>query len=238
MFSVIFEVLPATGKKDEYLAIAKHLKPMLEATEGFVDNERFESLRRPGWVLSHSTWRDEKSVVRWRTVGEHHAAQDKGRSDIFDDYHLRIGDGMSDTAPTKEAPVLERRFDETEVGTAKIMTLTELTPVKGVALEKKIDAMLRELGLDVKNKAVADYDVWTSIYNPGKLAVLVPWWDGQAAAEWTPAKIAGIEKLRHRRVRVVRDYGRFDRREAPQYYPDVCGRQTLHAAPKRLDAAE
>ena len=238
MFSVIFEVLPATGKKDEYLAIAKHLKPMLEATEGFVDNERFESLRRPGWVLSHSTWRDEKSVVRWRTVGEHHAAQDKGRSDIFDDYHLRIGDGMSDTAPTKEAPVLERRFDETEVGTAKIMTLTELTPVKGVALEKKIDAMLRELGLDVKNKAVADYDVWTSIYNPGKLAVLVSWRDGQAAAEWTPAKIAGIEKLRHRRVRVVRDYGRFDRREAPQYYPDVCGRQTLHAAPTRLDAAE
>ena len=85
MFSVIFEVLPGEGKKDQYLAIAKHLKPMLEATDGFVDNERFESLRRPGWVLSHSTWRDEKSVVRWRTVGEHRAAQDKGRSDIFDD---------------------------------------------------------------------------------------------------------------------------------------------------------
>jgi hypothetical protein len=26
---------------------------------------------------------------------------------------------------------------------------------------------------------------------------------------------------RLRRVRVVRDYGMFDRREAPQYYPDV-----------------
>jgi hypothetical protein len=29
----------------------------------------------------------------------------------------------------------------------------------------------------------------------------------------------------------VRDYGRFDRREAPQYYRDVQGRETLHAAP-------
>jgi hypothetical protein len=28
-------------------------------------------------------------------------------------------------------------------------------------------------------------------------------------------------KLRHRKVRVVRDYGMFDRREAPQYYPEV-----------------
>jgi len=64
MFSVIFEVLPADGKKDEYLDLAKHLKPIIETIDGFVDNERFESQRRPGWVLSHSTWRDEKSVVR------------------------------------------------------------------------------------------------------------------------------------------------------------------------------
>jgi len=72
MFSVIFEVLPVEGRKDEYLDLAKHLKPILETIDGFVDNERFESKRRPGWVLSHSTWRDEKSVVRWRTQGEHH----------------------------------------------------------------------------------------------------------------------------------------------------------------------
>jgi hypothetical protein len=29
------------------------------------------------------------------------------------------------------------------------------------------------------------------------------------------------EDGRIRRVRVVRDYGMFDRREAPQYYPEV-----------------
>lgn len=44
-----------------------------------------------------------------------------------------------------------------------------------------------------------------------------------------PKKIHGVERLRHRKVRVVRDYGRFDRREAPQFYPDVKGRETLHA---------
>jgi hypothetical protein len=29
----------------------------------------------------------------------------------------------------------------------------------------------------------------------------------------------------------VRDYGRFDRREAPQFYPDVKGGETKHPAP-------
>src|SRR3954468_18864368 len=116
MFSVIFEVLPNDGKKDAYLELAKHLKPILETIDGFVDNERFESQLRPGWVLSHSTWRDEKSVVRWRTEGEHHAGREKGRLEIFPDCHLRVGHVGADTDPPKEAPVLERRFDETEVG--------------------------------------------------------------------------------------------------------------------------
>jgi hypothetical protein len=30
-----------------------------------------------------------------------------------------------------------------------------------------------------------------------------------------------VSGIRHRQVRVIRDYGMFDRREAPQFYPDV-----------------
>jgi heme-degrading monooxygenase HmoA len=232
MFSVIFEVLPGEGKMDNYLELAKHLKPRLEAVDGFVDNERFGSLRRPGWLLSHSGWRDEKAVVRWRTEGEHHKVQGQGRVHIFDDYHLRVGDVMFDSTPSKEGPVLERRFDETEVGEAKVVTFTEVTPVKGNSLEDKVEQLAAALGLDIKGNAIAEYDAWASIYNPGKLALLVSWRNGDAAARWSPVKAEGIEKLRNRRVRVIRDYGRFDRREAPQYYADVRGRETLHPAPK------
>ena len=39
------------------------------------------------------------------------------------------------------------------------------------------------------------------------------------------------DSARLRRVRVVRDYSMFDRREAPQYYDDVKGRETKHPAP-------
>ena len=231
MFSVIFEVQPNEGKKDDYLELAKHLKPRLETIDGFVDNERFESKLRPGWVLSHSTWRDEKSVVRWRTEGEHHVVQEKGRFEIFADYHLRVGDVIADTDPPQEAPVQERRFDETEVGSAKIVTFTEIIPIKGAAFVNQPDLLPAHLGLDGNDGAVAEHDVFASIYNPGKMALLVGWKDPKTAEAWKPQKFDGVEKLRHRKVRVVRDYGRFDRREAPQFYADVKGRETKHPEP-------
>jgi heme-degrading monooxygenase HmoA len=233
MFSVIFEVKPNEGRKDDYLDLAKHLKPILEKIDGFVDNERFESKLRPGWVLSHSTWRDEKSVVRWRTEGEHHAVQEKGRFEIFQDYHLRIGDVTADTDPPREAPIREQRFDETEVGAAKVVTFTEITPREGAAFAAQVDLLPSHLGLDVNSGAIVGHDVYASIYNPGKSALLVFWKESKAADGWSPKMIEGVEKLRHRKVRIVRDYGRFDRREAPQYYADVKGGETKHAAPAR-----
>jgi heme-degrading monooxygenase HmoA len=166
MFSVIFEVLPAQGKMDEYLEQAKHLKPIIETIEGFIDNERFESKLRPGWVLSHSTWRDEKSVVRWRTQAQHHAVQEKGRFEIFQDYHLRVGEVTFDSDPPRNAPIIEWRFDETEIGAAKLVSLTEITPAKGAAFAAQTDLLPAHLGLDLKASAIVRHDVFASIYNP------------------------------------------------------------------------
>jgi heme-degrading monooxygenase HmoA len=136
MFLAIFEVRPKTERFDDYLALAKRLKPTLEKIDGFVENERFESRRRPAWILSLSTWRDEKSMVRWRTTGVHHVIQKQGRAEIFEDYHLRIGDVTADTDAPSSAPVHEERFDETEIG-AKLATVTELTPQEGASFDSQ-----------------------------------------------------------------------------------------------------
>jgi heme-degrading monooxygenase HmoA len=226
MFSVIFEVRPKPDQFDEYLDLAKRLKPTLETIDGFVDNERFESRLRPGWILSHSTWRDEKSVVRWRTVGEHHDVQQRGRQQVLGDYHLRVGDITADT----DGRVHEQRFDSTEIGAAKVATLTEITPSGGVNLAAG-NALALALGLDPADPGVVEHDVFASIYNDGKLAVLVSWSDAAAASRWTPTPPSAASPLRHRVVRIVRDYGMFDRREAPQFYPDAPGRDTIHAQP-------
>ena len=221
MFVVIFTVEPKPERWNDYLDLAKFLKPKLEAIDGFVDNERFESTRRKGRLLSLSTWRDEKAVVRWRSQGEHHGVQQKGREEIFADYQLRVGEVTADTALPAGLNIAEQRFDATEVGAAKAATVTELTPKPG-AVDTRANALATALGLDVRRDGLIDVEAFESIYNPGKLLLLGLWRDAEAAGAWAPSRPTDLAApLRHRRVRIIRDYGMFDRREAPQYYPEV-----------------
>src|SRR5215210_2955384 len=100
MFVVIFEVQPRAERWDDYLGTAGLLRPEIERIDGFVDNERFRSQQTEGRVLSLSTWRDEKALVRWRANGVHHTlGQIRGRSEIFADYRLRVAEVTADTHP-------------------------------------------------------------------------------------------------------------------------------------------
>ena len=217
MFAVIFEVRPKAERWDDYLALAKQLRPELEQIEGFIDNERYRSVRDKSRLLSLSTWADEKAVIRWRTQAMHHEVQEKGRFDVFEDYHLRVGEIYADTHVPQGQRLQEQRFDATAVGAAKAVTLSEIDPPADAAVIASL------LGLPtVGERGVVDMDVFASIYTEGKLIALVSWRDAEAAAAWqSPPGIAGAGRARHRRVRVIRDYGLADRREAPQYYPDV-----------------
>ena len=55
------------------------------------------------------------------------------------------------------------------------------------------------------------------------LALLTVGWELAAITAASDAGVAFLEIALLRRIRVVGDYGMFDRREAPQYYPDVRG---------------
>lgn len=96
MIAVIFEVYPAAGRQDDYLDIAAALKPQLEAVDGFISVERFQSLTDPGKLLSLSFWRDEEAVAEWRRTAEHRRAQADGRAGVFRDYRLRIAGVIRD----------------------------------------------------------------------------------------------------------------------------------------------
>jgi heme-degrading monooxygenase HmoA len=217
MFVVIFEVTPKPERWDDYLTLAKQLRPKLEAIDGFIDNERFDSQRTKGRLLSLSTWRDEKSVVRWRTHGEHHEVQSKGRFQVFEDYHLRVGEVASDSAPPGGLKAESARSDETEIGAAKFCTITEVPPPRDTATAASATLHQPQANLP----GLLDREVFESITSPGKLLILASWRDGSAAANWHPERSADGAEVRHRQVRVIRDYGMFDRREAPQFYPDV-----------------
>jgi hypothetical protein len=76
------------------------------------------------------------------------------------------------------------------------------------------------LGLNSKAQGLASWDVYDAVLTPGDVILMMAWkTTADAGAFARSGMLPSGGRLRH--VRVVRDYGMFDRREAPQYYPAV-----------------
>ncbi len=220
MFSVIFDVHPRAAQWDAYLDNAKLLRPELVHVDGFVDNIRYRSLTREGWILSLSGWRDEKSVVRWRTAMRHHAVQERGRTDILLDYHLRVGQVTRDTHTPEGHKLQEQRLDETEVGAGTTIILVDAKRPAEWTDPAAAAKSSTYLGLDPRANGLTSWDVFDAVLTPGDLILCMSWRTEQDARRFESASRLP-EGARLRRIRVVRDYSMFDRREAPQYYPDA-----------------
>lgn len=201
MIALFFEVTPKPGQESTYLDIAGSLRPTLETSGGVTYLDRFRSLSRPATMLSHQIWRDEASLARWRANGRHHGAQTAGRNQVFEDYRLRVGPVIAHLDDTK-------RVIETGPG------ITYNDPAHQA---ERYAVVVRSSGAVFPGR---DGESWRSVYTetsfawvasvPQKadgLAVLA------AAARETCVSAAQL-------CLVSRDYGMFDRREAPQYFPD------------------
>nr|HET7858376.1 antibiotic biosynthesis monooxygenase [Caldimonas sp.] len=103
MIAVIFELEPRPGAEARYFELAAALKPALEAVDGFISVERFESVTRPGHFVSLSFWRDEAAVRAWRCQATHRNAQREGRASVFADYRLRVATVLRDYGPHERA---------------------------------------------------------------------------------------------------------------------------------------
>ena len=66
-----------------------------------------------------------------------------------------------------------------------------------------------------------DQEAVESIYHSHKILLLASWRGADAAKSWSPTRLDAATLVRHRHVRIIRDYGMFDRREAPQFFPEV-----------------
>lgn len=203
MFAVLFEVQIKPWEWDRYLELAATLRPELVKVPGFIHNERYSSERTECRLLSVSLWESEKAVVRWRTHGLHHEVQDLGRFEVFDDYHLRVGEVIADSA---SGELRATRSDVTEVGVAKAVTMTEVEPGEERPQSPRPSA------------DVVDTEHYTGITTEGKRLLLASWRTEERADAWLAEQPAGP---RYRQVRIVRDYGLRDRAEAPQYFAPV-----------------
>lgn len=214
LFAVVFEVKPNAQRGADYLRIAKGLRPELVNMPGFLENERFRSRSRPGYLLSLSLWDDEKALVRWRSVEKHHQAQSDGRDGVLDDYHIRVGEVTRVAGPFADRPVGWMRQDETRVGQAEALTIIDGTVSPDSALWKLANNAARN------TSGVVSQDVFDHLTMPGRIAMLIGWHTQAQANAFAEAAMRHNDVHAHiYAIRVIRDYGLKDRREAPQFYP-------------------
>ncbi|MBV8187901.1 MAG: antibiotic biosynthesis monooxygenase [Alphaproteobacteria bacterium] len=227
MFSVLFEAQPRPTRWGEFLDNVKTLGPELQRVDGFVEDIRYKSMQRDGWILSLSSWRDEKAVVRWRTTQSHHIAQQQGRDGILSDYHLRVGEIFADNKLPRGMALPNQRSDETEIGPGTMVTIVTATRPPGHPAN--VTACSQYLGLDIySGDNLIEWDVYDAVLAPGDLCLVLVW-KGCGAVEYFERgeRMLLPETHRIRHVRVIRDYTMVDRREAPQYFPSAGQRREV-----------
>jgi hypothetical protein len=135
------------------------------------------------------------------------------------DYQLRVGQLTQDTEIPEGYELREQRLEETEVGEGTALTLINMKrPDEWTETTNPADCA-GWLGLNPWGEGLINYwDLFEAVLTAGDLILLVSWRDQESARGYAES-FSLRDGARFRRVRVVRDYGMFDRREAPQYYP-------------------
>ena len=200
MIALFFEVTPKAGQDGRYLEIAATLRPELDKSGGVTFLDRFRSLSRPRTLLSHQLWQDEASLARWRANGRHYGAQTAGRTAVFEDYRLRVG-------PVVAAREANGVIFETPAGIAYN------DPAR------KSERLMVVVRCEGEAFAAAGGETWQSVYDAKRFALVAA----------VPDRAAGLDLMRlassmpnvaaAQLCLVSRDYGMFERGEAPQYFP-------------------
>jgi heme-degrading monooxygenase HmoA len=205
MIALFFEVETKPGHRDQYLNLAASLRPDLDAMGGCLFIDRFSSLTRENLLLSYQIWQDESAMTAWRVHGYHHEVQTKGREEVFSDYRIRIAQVIHEERPGQPVWQPERR-----------------TPYNDPARRPSTFAVIAE-SKHAELPVMTEWkrDDFKSVYRDGIFAHLIDVPDQQSGVELGRHLLADPTTEYFRIVEVMRDYGMFDRGEAPQYYPPV-----------------
>jgi heme-degrading monooxygenase HmoA len=203
MMSLFFEVEIKPGRTEQYLNLAASLKPELEALGGCLFLDRFRSLTRDNLILSYQIWQDEGTMTAWRVHAHHHQVQTLGRDKVFSDYRLRVAQVVHEARAGKPIWQPERRtsYNDPARRPSSFVLVAESSNAR-VALE-----------------AGWRSETFASVYRDSRFAHLVELPDYEAGLALAAQLFADPTTEYVRIVEVIRDYGMYDRTEAPQYYP-------------------
>jgi len=162
-------------------------------------------LTRENLLLSYQIWQDEGSMTAWRAHGYHHEVQKAGREKVFSDYRIRVAQLIHEARPGQPVWQPDRRTPYNDPARRR--------PTYVLAAESK--------SARVPVETEWRRDAFASVYRDRHFAHLIDLPDQHSGVEFG-ARLFADPTIEYFRVfEVMRDYGMYDRTEAPQYYPDV-----------------
>lgn len=203
MEALLFEVVPRSGHEEQYFQHAARLKPLVMKNEGLLFLDRFKSHKREGLILSHSHWRDEAAISSWRADCTHYKSQEAGRNKHFADYRLRIGHVVKHVTPA-DTTLSENRQ-------AAYLHPAHRAPRHVVIIASTGHAF----------DGGGHGEVFESVYNEAAFLFIT-----DAATDEEANELLDDARQKPETTSIIhsitsRDYGMFERAEAPQYFPEA-----------------
>ena len=205
MQALLFEMKPRDGHEEHYFQHAAPLRPLLMQQAGLIFIERFKSLSRPNVILSHSLWRDEASIARWRTDAQHHKSQTAGRYKHFEDYRIRISHVLQycEAGTSEKEWTTQGAYSDPATTPGRFLTVTRTGQTPVTTLGEVFESVTEAASYLSVGEVSGEEEGRSRI---------------KAAQTDASLKSALLG-------RVSRDYGMHDREEAPQYFKPVENRR-------------
>jgi heme-degrading monooxygenase HmoA len=198
---LLFDVKPWPDAVGRYLEIAAALRPQLDQSGGCDHLDRYRRIgatgAEQGWLLSFQYWSDEAAITRWRENAVHHQAQTSGSDTVFEDYRLRVGEVLRNKTPSRPATQIAEPRGNT-----------------GASYVVIIESKSAAFDLNPLNPALR----FESIYRPGSFLHV-----GNTAHYDEALHIFSHAETKsdvnHLAIGAVeRDYGMFERAQAPKVF--------------------
>jgi hypothetical protein len=141
-----------------------------------------------------------------------HETQEKGRTEILSNYHLRVCQVTRDTRLPDGYVLLEQRLDETEIGKGTTVTLIDAKRSSARIKDTDPDEVAGWPGLLPDTAGLVGWDVFDAVLTPGEIILLLSWKDTADAqafedAASLPGWCAASRRPRGARLRHVRSKG-------------------------------
>lgn len=186
MHGLFFEMQPKDGHLPQYFAHVDRLRPILAQHKGLAYLERFGAVENPDQILSHQLWQTEADILAWRQDAQHRRSQYAGISTHFADYRIRVGERV---AHWQQGQTVHSSLPQPDA--RLLLAIYGPAPCTSV-----------------------QYHAYESFTNRGHFLSLASF-DAPGAAHAALIAQAGQGATQASIFAIARDYGQFDRAEAP-----------------------